>query len=355
MSKTAAISPDQGTALASASAFSVLGDDGKVKTHIQLIPFGDPLFGRDGRGPYRLIDKAHAEQVLATTAAIQGSTDLFIDYDHQSFLAVPKGGEARAAGWIKQLSVEDDGIYADVDWTAAATAALEAREYRYISPYFRHLIADGRVTRLVNAGLTNSPNFEMAAIAAENHGDRKPMTKIAKALGLADDAGEDEIIAAIADMMEKSTAMSQLIDRTRDALGLEEGAEGDAIAAAAEGAVQAAANVDPTKYVPMAMYQGLQKKMSDDAEADAIASVDAAIEAGKLPPAQREWGLSLVRKDAAAWASFVAGAAPFAAGEILSGQPETKATSLTEAEAIACEMTGTSPEDFLKAKNEEHA
>ena len=352
-------SPDAGTQVAIAAAQAALDAEGKVRTRVQLLPFGDPFFGRDGRGPYRLADAAHAQQVIETTAAIQRGTELFIDYDHQSVLAVPKGGTAKAAGWIKQLHVEADGIYGDVEWTAAATAALEAGEYRYISPFFRHL-KDGRVTRLVNAGLTNSPNLDLAAIASadmdadeadDDEGVTNSMKSIASALGLAEDASEEEVLAAIKDRMEKSTAQASALASARTALGLADDADGAAIASAL---VEQSAAVDLTQFVPRASYDALAKQMKDDAEKSAIAAVDQAIADGKVLPAQRAWALALVKKDQASFHSFLAGAAPFAAGDVLNNQPENagKFTALTEDEAIACEMTGMSPEDFLAAKNE---
>lgn len=354
--------PDAGTETAIAAAVAVLDNQGKVRTTVQLLPFGDPIIGRDGRGPYRLADAAHAQAVIDTTLAVQRGTDLFIDYDHQSVLAVPKGGTARAAGWVKSLSVEADGIHAQVEWTAAAREALEAGEYRYLSPHFRFVQKDGRITRLINAGLTNSPNFDLAAIASaemdNQAGDPKPMKPIATALGLAEDASEEEVLAAIKDMMEKSTAQSaQLtaLDKTladvRVTVGLADDADGAAIAAALTEHVAA---FDPAQFVPRASYDALTKSVRDDAEKSAIAAVDQAIADGKLPPAQKSWGLALVKRDAASFHSFLAGAAPFAAGDTITDKPTgaNKATALTEAEAIACEMTGMSEADFLAAKNE---
>lgn len=353
-------SPDAGTQVAIATSQAVLDGEGKVRKTVQLLPFGDPIYGRDGRGPYRLADAAHAQAVIDTTLAVQNGTELFIDYDHQSVLAVPKGGTARAAGWVKGLTVEADGIHAQVEWTAAAHQALEAGEYRYISPHFRFAQKDGRITRLVNAGLTNSPNFDLAAIASadmdadeeddDTEGDTKKMAKFAQALGLSDDAGEEEILAAIKDVMERSTAQASALASARSALGLADDADGEAIAAAASAK---AAGIDPAQFVPRASYDALAKTIRENAEASAIAAVDQAVADGKVPPAQRDWALDLAKKDLASFHSFLDAAVPFAAGDMLNKQPDDagKHTALTEDEAIACEMTGMSPEDFLAAKN----
>lgn len=151
---------------------TVAGSD--ILRRVKLLPYGT-LQGRDGRGPWILEGRAHASDVIATTQRVQGGTDMMFDYDHQSALAaVPGvGGTARAAGWIKPatLKAEDDGIYGDVEWTQAAEAAIRAKEYRYHSPHFRAARGTGRITRLVNAGLTNSPNLDFPALASQQRSD----------------------------------------------------------------------------------------------------------------------------------------------------------------------------------------
>ena len=358
-------SPDAGTAVAIATSQAALDAEGNVRTKVQLLPFGDPIYGRDGRGPWRLADAAHAQEVINTTLAVQNGTELFIDYDHQSVLAVPKGGTARAAGWIKHLTVEADGIHGQVEWTAAAHQALKAGEYRYISPHFRFAQKDGRITRLVNAGLTNFPNLDLPAIASadtdadeidDEEGATNSMKSIASALGLADDASEEEVLAAIKDMMEKSTAQSaQLtaIDTTlgevRVTVGLTDDADVAAIAAAL---AEKAAAIDPAQFVPRASYDALAKTVREGAEAAAIAAVDQAVADGKVPPVQRDWALDLAKKDLASFNSFLAAAVPFAAGDVLTTKASEGGGKLTADEAAIASHLGFSEEKFLKLRDE---
>lgn len=49
-----------------------------------------------------------------------------IDYDHQTDIGVPKGGTAPAAGWITAFQAREDGIWARVEWTGKARAAIAA-------------------------------------------------------------------------------------------------------------------------------------------------------------------------------------------------------------------------------------
>jgi phage I-like protein len=140
---------------------------GAPKTRIRLLPMGT-IVTRDGRGPYRLDDLAHAQAVVTASLAGAGSTQIPIDYDHQIPFGARDGvgGQAPASGWITALSAEADGVWASVEWTNAATAKIKAREYRYISPFFSFEKDTGRVTRIWNAALVNLSNFtELSAVA----------------------------------------------------------------------------------------------------------------------------------------------------------------------------------------------
>jgi hypothetical protein len=76
----------------------------------------------------------------------------------------------KAAGWMKDLVVEDDVLYADVEWTKAGEEALAGGEFKCVSPSFYpsclgswHDPEDWSVTAqnvLVGAGLTNIPFFK---------------------------------------------------------------------------------------------------------------------------------------------------------------------------------------------------
>ena len=150
-----------------ADAQDVLTADGGIAQTIKLLPYGNPFFGRDGRGPWILRDRAQADRVLALTRLSLGGVDMMIDYDHASELAAPEGkGRALAAGWVRELAANDDGIWATIDWTPQAETELKTRQYRYISPYFRVDKDTREVTRIVNAALTNTPNLELPALAS---------------------------------------------------------------------------------------------------------------------------------------------------------------------------------------------
>lgn len=147
------------TVLSAARAGALLAEP---PSWVQVLPIG--IFsGRDGRGPWVIRDRAAAERIVAETHALAGGARLPIDYDHQTEFAADR--TAPAAGWISELQVRPNGIWARVEWTTLAAARIRAREYRYLSPVFQHA-RDGTVLRLLRASLTNKPNVDLAALAS---------------------------------------------------------------------------------------------------------------------------------------------------------------------------------------------
>lgn len=79
--------------------------------------------------------------------------DIVIDYEHQTL----KNAEAPAGGWIKELLLKNDGIFAKVEWTEKAKAYLKNKEYRYLSPVVMVRKKDKKALQLHSAALTNTP------------------------------------------------------------------------------------------------------------------------------------------------------------------------------------------------------
>lgn len=79
--------------------------------------------------------------------------DIVVDYEHQTL----KDVQAPAGGWIKDLVLKDDGIYANVEWTKKAREYLQNKEYRYLSPVVIVRKKDHKASQLHSAALTNTP------------------------------------------------------------------------------------------------------------------------------------------------------------------------------------------------------
>jgi len=213
--------PELATALLSATA---LPDAATAPDWIMLMPAGR-VGTVDGRGPYEV----DAAKIAAASLAASGGR-LPIDENHATDLSAPRGGPSPARGWVVELEARGDGLWGRVEWTAEGRRLVEGRAYRHISPVITH-DAKGHVGRLLRAALTNAPNMRgMVALNQEIFMDL--MMKLRKALGLADDAGEDAIIAAV-DKLRGGTATQAAIGQVATAIGLGADATPEAIIAGA--------------------------------------------------------------------------------------------------------------------------
>ncbi len=323
---------------------------GQAPEWVQLVAMGS-FRTRNGVPPVVILaDRAQAEAVAAATAAYLGATDMVIDYDHQTVRAPVVGGKAEAAGWVKELEVRDDGIWGRVEWTAQASSELAAKRWRYLSPYFAHR-PDGRVTKLINAGLTNTPNLELVAVAsAIPETMMKDLKAIASALGLGNDADEAAILAAIAALNAGKTVLSA----TASALGAK---DGDDLVALASAAVAKAATPDPAQFVPVSVLAEMKAEMSAlSAKVDQAGEdrkkvlIDDAQAKGKLVPALRKHAETL---DMIALASFLEALPETALGEsVVPGGKASEDGKVQDEQLAIASMLGVSEEEYLKSQKE---
>ncbi|HYE29793.1 MAG TPA: phage protease [Methylomirabilota bacterium] len=148
-----------------------------------------------------------------------GFVGVLVDYEHFSYDLDKK---SEAAGWITALENRADGLYGKIDWTPDAQSQLESGAYRFISPTWLpkdvKVIGNRRIRplRLDTAGLTNTPKLKGLAPLSNRQGDpalqfdndnntSKTMEKIRKELGLPADAGEDAVVAGIAQLKNRAT------------------------------------------------------------------------------------------------------------------------------------------------------
>src|SRR5690606_19519773 len=144
----------------------------------------------------------------------------------------------------------------------------------------------GRVLAIRMAGLTNTPNLDMVAVAASallnpaTIENGESMDKILAALGLAKGTNEDGVVAAINAMLTSTTAIARAAGLTetakpeeiltavnasfadRKTIATTAGLAAEAGTTEIVTAVQTAmkgATVDPTKFVPIEQVTQLQK------------------------------------------------------------------------------------------------
>lgn len=345
---------------------------------ILLIPAGT-FSGRDGRGPYHAGDQASLELIAANTRSYHGSTEILIDYEHQSINSQTNGQPAPAAGWIKEVQARPDGLYGRVEWTANAANAIKAREYRYLSPVYFYA-KDGKVLALQHAGLTNVPNLHMAEVAAHSFFSAKTneeasMKNILAALGLAEGASENDVLIAINSLLTSSTAIAAAAGLTKDAksdavatavqtafadrkkIAIAAGQKEDASVDAIVGAFSAAHTADPTKFVPIALVAAMQADLTAlknrQVDEDADTAVGNAIRDGKLAPVLKEWGIAAHKADPAHFNAFISKAPVLTAAQRSSAVPPapgSAAAGLDDADIAVMRQMGISPEDMKKSK-----
>lgn len=182
---------------------------------IELLPAGPEINGRDGRS-WRLTNPN-----IVVDAFKQQRVSMVVDYEHSTELTASKGVESPAAGWIEDVQVRDDGsVWGKVEWTPKAINSIVNKEYRFISPAFYHN-ADGNISRLTSAALTNKPNFSLTALNSEQEwGD------VAIALGVDGISSPQDILKALnrvkvednKKIVDEFISLSVFIPSQRDAL-----------------------------------------------------------------------------------------------------------------------------------------
>lgn len=338
-------------------SFEVQPKDGRI----QLLPYGEfrAVDGRPADVPawYLTEENGHDVALLANSSRNQ----LVVDYEHQTLYKEKNGQPAPAAGWMRWLEFTPKGMFAEVEWTDKAAAAIAAKEYRYISAVFSY-DTKGYVTKIFHAALTNFPALdgmdEVLAVASAQilnpETEPKPMNELLQQLFGLPDADEEKLKAALSALIEakpKDAALSA-----------------DVFAQLAEKdnriAALSAQNGKPdlTRYAPVSLVQELQNQvaaLTAEREADKGGElITAALSAGKLLPAQKEWAEGVLKQPGgfAFLSGFIENAQPVAA---LSGtqtggnSPEERVAALTAEEERAAKMLGMTPEEFKKVKESE--
>ena len=188
---------------------------------VQLTPFGD---WPHGDAVQHVTREACAAMVDAWKSG--GEKEILVDFDHDA----EDGGSTVAAAWLKNLRVDDaHGLVGDFTLTDKGAEAVSARRFRFLSPCWEVNVdrwtvggdkpegdddtpAEVTPTRLVSVALTNKPNIPVApllnreptpgdkSVQHNNEGNTMDPAKIKEALGLAPEATEEDILAALGKM-----------------------------------------------------------------------------------------------------------------------------------------------------------
>ena len=296
---------------------------GKIPAKLNLLPAGDFVAGRDGRRWTK-----RNPEVIA-----QKSNEYLpqhpIDENHSTDLKASKGEAAPAMGWFTNIEAKEDGsIWADVSWTAKGKAALEVD-------------TSGEIIKILRAGLTNTPNIDLPALnstqtaPADNPAKETKMNKeLCAALGLREDATENEAIAAV-------NALKTQLNSSR--------------------------NVDLTAYAPRADLTQMEaravqaeKQLAElnaaQLKEKAVAAVEKAVADRKIAPASKEAylamcatqeGLSNFSRIMESTPALIPAGASAAGGEPPAGGASTELNAEDES---FCKAMGYTKEEWQKIK-----
>lgn len=305
--------------------------DGSAPEWIQVLPPGQVITGRDGRTWIN----DQPEVLLAAFAA--GGKDLPIDWEHSSELRAREGKEAPAAAWIKELAIRDDGsLWARVEWTARGAESVASKEYRYISPVFAFDRETLRIMQIRSCGLTNQPNLFLDALNREHHKEDNPMLKkVIVALGLPETTTEEAALNQIGKLNgDLATALNSARHPSLDLFVPRKDYD-------------TALNRATTAETELKSIKDTQLETAINAE------IDAALKAGKITPATKEYHVAQCRQEGGLdrFKAFVGAAPTVADVSDLDDKDVTTGTGLNAEDLAMCDRMGLSVEDYKKANN----
>lgn len=350
---------DTKTLLAALSAAHVGGTDGLIK----IVPKGQfaPVDGRTDTGvPHWTMSADLAQQIIAAFDAAQ--TDLVVDYEHATLKTAETGQQNPAAGWISKYVWDDErGLMGEVKWTQRAKDMIDSGEYRYLSPVLEYDTL-GNVRGLHSVALTNSPALDgmaLAALSRQNSINPKQETSmnkeaLIKLLGLAADADDKAIEAALAEAQEKlgGKTLAEALAAPKEE---PQGGEGDKGTAGKPEDKPQGGNADDGEVAELkAQVAALSKKviaMEVGGTSDGL--IRAALSDGRLLPHQEASARQLAAKDPEVFKALIDGSLALAAlsKTQTGGKGGADSTSaLTAEEAAVAAQLGISAEDYAKAK-----
>ncbi|WP_215907512.1 phage protease [Thalassospira marina] len=330
---------------------------GDLKRLMPAGTFSAPRGAMSGQGPWHL-DQQSATALIAS--ARNRSTNIVIDYEHQTLMAAENGKPAPASGWVdpKTLEWREDGLYGVIKWTAAAKAMIDAEEYQYLSPVFPY-DANGTPLDLLQIALTNTPaihGLDQRALAAaraalpsdsehsQPETDEMDLKILLEALGLPDDTTETNALKTVAALKAGNDQLAAL----RAELGLKDGDD-------AKPAI-AALKATPAGSVPQPVYDELKTQLAalkaSGEESERNRLIEDGMADGRIAgKATADW---LRTQPIAVLKSHLADATPLAAlkGMQSAGkEPDKKAgaAGLSDNDLAVCKQMGISPEEYAKA------
>lgn len=199
---------------------------GEILPGVLLCPYGDFPKGET----VQICDsKAFANLVAAWDA--DGQKEILCDFEHASEVE-RIDSDTKAAAWISNLQVTDEGLVGDLKFTDLGAEAVSNRRLRFLSPVWT-LDGENRPETLKSVALTNKPNIKGKPVLNKEDNleptkkENPNMDKIKAALGLAPEASDEEVAAKVAELKAANEALNK---EKEDAEAARKDAEAEAFA-----------------------------------------------------------------------------------------------------------------------------
>lgn len=285
---------------------------GVVPVWVQLIPEATNglLVAKDGR---KWTVKDLTSVIAATMARHPGG--ICMDFNHGTDLAAKEGHEAPAAAWIKELAAQgpegQPGLWGKPDWTKRGREAVADGDYRFLSPVIISRKSDNLVVSLDRCALTNDPALYTQNLfhntTTENN-EVKISAALAAALGLTGDVTEEKAIETAKGLCSGASHLALIAAAggiAKETAITDDLVTGLCTKLKAPAATGDAAEVTLLRGKVDQLNIDLASLRGDQAKTGAAAKVEAAITAGKLPPAQKDWAIDYCSRDAAGFDAFI--------------------------------------------------
>ena len=325
---------------------------------VQLLPAGEftARDGRPGKGKTWKLSDLDGKKIAADLTALAAKTRFLFDYDHQTIRAQLNGQKAPAAGWATTFEWRPgQGLYAtNVEWTKAALVAINADEYSYVSPVIAFEESTGRVVGVQMAAITNYPavlgmeplgQALTAQLSAqfsttdESESSMKLLAALAALFALPATATEDDAIKTVTAFKADADALKTKPTAFSGALVTALGLMADADETAALSAIGALkTSTDTTTATTIAALQGQLATLTAQAvDREVNEVVQAALSAGKLVPAQKDWAVKQGKADLGMLKAYVDSAPVIAKLQTQTGgkDPSGESGDGVSAEALA--------------------
>ncbi len=188
---------------------------GEVLKNVQICPVGDWVGAKGNQHC-----SPEALQRVVDFWQEDGSQEILVDFEHNA----EAGGtsDTSAAAWVTNLRFDNArGLVGDFKMTDLGAEAVSNRRLRFLSVAWYVNKETREPMKITSIALTNKPNIPVDPVlnrepgpgvvnVEEKKGSTMDMEKLKKALGLPDDATEDQILAAIKEGVDAKSQAAEL-------------------------------------------------------------------------------------------------------------------------------------------------